>query len=226
MIAALVLASVLTVGPSDTPAWREDFLILSTGRAPFRNLQAFASRRLGSELHRTAGWMAGSADPAATRDWLVLHRVASDRGPSAGPLFAAALAASPSDTQRWMVVMAIAAALDSAQAPVVADLLASPDRRLRSLAAVALGDLATPRHLPALIRALEDEHAPVRRAAADAIERLASRHPVAGWAWNRRAEAAAALGEAAGDTDAWTRRNARRALGVVTSAPAWYPEAP
>lgn len=214
IVAALWLAA--TPVRADTAAIsRENFLALSTGRAPFRPLYDEAIRNIIDGAPGFLREIAAFEDGTSTREWTALYRVASEMGASAGPPLLEAIEAAENDTARWALVVAFGATRDSTHAWRIAPLTRSMDRRIRAAAALALGEVGSVNARPALIAAFGDSEAAVRRVAVDALGRIApSCAEVEDLAAIRDA-----LERAESDPDPWVRRNARRALENFRAAP-------
>jgi hypothetical protein len=216
LAAAICALSCLTAAASASPpsesAWREYFLVLSTGRAPYRPLYGEADAAfVGAEAvdFRAAGEF---LDPESTREWMALQRVAAAAGPKAARGIAAALGSAASDTERWPLILALGSTGDTSIIPRIAGHAASLDRRVRTACAIALGDLAHIDGSRALLAALRDSEAGVRRIAADGLRRLLEANP------NLDEETIGAirgaLAAAARDSDPWVRRNAKKVPGL------------
>lgn len=216
MIAAALLSLVLAAdaGP-DALVLREQFFILTTGRAPYRNLREEAKRNLAAAAPASILFIADFMDLESPREGPGLRDIASEMGPTAGPALVDALAQADTAGRRMSILLALGTCGDSSTAELVEAHLKDPDRRVRVAAAVALGDFALPRSVPALAETLRDSEPVVRRLAADALRRIFGNTAVD---TALRAPAKEALESALSDVDPWVRRNAAKGLNRLPEA--------
>jgi HEAT repeat protein len=190
-------------------AWREYFLVLSTGRAPYRPLYAEADAAFARAESSVFQAMSEFLDPESTREWMALQRAAGAAGHEAARGIEQALSRAATDTARWPLILALGSTGDTGSIGTIAAQSRSLDRRVRMAGAIALGDLAHPDGIPALLASLGDTEAVVRRGVVDGLRRIIERNP--GLDAATRDLIRAALDTARRDLDPWVRRGARSA---------------
>ncbi|MEK8023980.1 MAG: HEAT repeat domain-containing protein [Candidatus Hydrogenedentota bacterium] len=207
-----MLVAGMTILPANAETsfiWRENFLVLSTGRASFRSLYDESSRNIIAGAPASILHLAEFYDARSSREWLSLYRVASDMGPAAGPILLDAADAAATDTALWPLLVAYGASRDTLHVDRLLRFTGSPDKRVRAAVALVCGDVALVSTQPLLAEVVHDTEAAVRRIAVDSLGRIFK----AATAESDSAALRSSLEMALDDPDPWVRRNARKALG-------------
>jgi len=158
--------------------WQNAFLILSTGRAEYRDSYSESEKLLVNGDSKALEFIVKFFDPEIPREWYSLQRIAEVGGEICSDAFLHALSIAETDTKRVPIIFALGKTQNKKVINAIHSYQSNTDTRIRAAVAAAYGELAALEAKTPLLQLISDSSFAVRRIAVDSLARIQKKFPL------------------------------------------------